>query len=143
MYICTVFNSQTPLILEKMTTTEKTKKDLNYYLSLDGGIIFNVAIYNRFSSIGDSCYADICGGFIEGVYQWTTHNVEYVDSVFNSKYQGWVITFNGGTVRRIYIPIWVMNVEPKDFKHAKNLFGKYLLEDYKFNNANQNANQVY
>ena len=78
------------------------EKDFNYYLQLDGGIIFNVAIYNRFSSIGDSCYADICGGFIEGVYQWADHNIK-----------------------------------PTDFKHAKNLFSKYLLEDVKFNNSEE------
>jgi hypothetical protein len=113
------------------------EKDFNYYLQLDGGIIFNVAIYNRFSSIGDSCYADICGGFIEGVYQWADHNIESVDDVANAKYQGWVITFNGGVVRRVYIPIWVMEIKPTDFKHAKNLFSKYLLEDVKFNNSEE------
>jgi hypothetical protein len=113
------------------------EKDFNYYLQLDGGIAFNVAIYNRFSSIGDSCYADICGGFIEGVYQWATHNIESVDDVANAKYQGWVITFNGGVVRRVYIPIWVMEIKPTDLKHAKNLFNKYLLADVKFNNSEE------
>ena len=125
-----------------MTTTEKSKKDLNYYLSLDGGIALKLAIYNRFSSIGDNCYAEICGGFVEGVYQWADHNIDYIDDVCNQKYQGWIINFNGGTVRRIYIPIWVMNIEPKDFKHAKNLFNKYLLEDHKFN-VSQEANPYH
>ena len=117
------------------------EKDFNYYLELDGGIAFNVAIYNRFSSIGDSCYADICGGFIEGVYQWATHNIYNVDFVANKKYEGWVITFNGGVVRRVYIPAWVMEIKPTDLKHAKNLFNKYLIEDVKFNTSKEaNAN---
>lgn len=114
-----------------MTTT--IEKDFNYYLELDGGIAFNVAIYNRFSSIGDGCYAEICGGYIEGVYQWATHNIQSVDDVCNAKYHGWVITFESGAVRRVYIPAWVMEIKPTGLKHAKNLFNKYLMEDSKFN----------
>lgn len=122
-------------------STTQTEKDFNYYLELDGGIAFDVAIYNRFSSIGDSCYADICGGFIEGVYEWASHNIDNVDFVANKKYEGWVITFNSGVVRRVYIPAWVMEIKPTGLKHAKNLFNKYLMEDVKFNTSKEaNAN---
>ena len=49
--------------------------------------------------------------------------------------QGYTIFFNDHRERRVYIPQWVMNIEPKSWKHAKNLFNKYLREDVKFNNA--------
>jgi hypothetical protein len=50
--------------------TSTTTLTMNDYLEMDGNIGFNLAIFNRFSSIGDSCYSSICGGFVEGVYQW-------------------------------------------------------------------------
>jgi hypothetical protein len=112
------------------------------FLEQDGGIAFNVAIYNRFSSIGDSVYSDICGGFIEGVYQWADHNIDYVVDSENTKYYGYTIHFNGEVTRRVYIEKWVMNIEPKNLKHAKCLFGKYLKEDYKYNTSEQ-ANPMY
>ena len=109
------------------------------YLKMDGGIIMNIAIYNQFGGYNE--YAEICGGFIEGVYQWCTHNVVDIDECSNSKYIGYTITFSDGRVRRMYIPIWVMNIQPKNFKHAKSLFNKYIKEDYKFNNSDE-ANMV-
>lgn len=99
---------------------------MKHFLEMDGNIGFNIAIYNRFSTIGDSTYAEICGGFIEGVYQWVDHNIDYVDEVSNHKYHGWIIQFENGTVRKVYIPNWVMDRKPTDWKHAKNLFNKYL-----------------
>ncbi len=105
------------------------------YLEMDGGIIFNIALFNRFSSIGDSCYSEICGSFIEGVYQWATHNVLDVMESSNSKYTGWTISFESGATRRVYIENWVMEIKPKDFKHARNLFCKYLKSDFKFNDS--------
>jgi hypothetical protein len=108
-------------------------KNFKEYLDQDGGIAFNLAIYNRFSSIGDSVYADICGGFIEGVYQWADHNIDYVEDSWNEKYYGYTIHFNGGVKRRVYIEQWVLNIQPKNWKHAKSLFSKYLKEDTKFN----------
>ena len=36
-------------------------KSMQDYLEQDGNIGFNIAIYNRFSTIGDSSYAGICG----------------------------------------------------------------------------------
>jgi hypothetical protein len=116
----------------------ENKKSISEFLEMDGNIGFNLAIFKRFSSIGDSCYAEICGGYIEGVYQWIDHNLENVEECANSKYHGWTITFTNGVQRRVYIPNWVMNVEPKDWKHAKSLFNKYLMEDTKFNLAEKN-----
>jgi hypothetical protein len=112
------------------------------YLEQDGGIAFNLAIYNRFNQIGDGVYAEICGGFIEGVYQWADHNIDYVQDSENQKYYGYTIHFNGGVTRRVYIEKWVLNIEPKNWKHAKALFSKYLKEDYKYNNS-QEANPMY
>lgn len=120
-----------------MRNTQKTMSD---FLEMDGNIAFNLAIYNRFSSIGDSCYAEICGGFTEGVYQWADHNIDNVMPCENDKYIGYTIAFNdsdgyGLVYRRVYIERWVMNIMPKDWKHAKSLFNKFLKEDVKFNLA--------
>jgi len=120
-----------------MTTT----KTFNDYLQMDGGLAFNLAIYNRFSTIGDSVYSEICGGFIDGVYQWVDHNIEYVMDSDNQKYHGYTITFTNGIIRRVYIENWVLNIQPKDWKHAKALFNKYLKEDIKFNQSEE-ANMV-
>lgn len=110
------------------------------YLDMDGAIAFNLAIYNRFSSIGDNTYAEVCGGFIEGVYQWTTHNIDNVMSCQNDKYHGWTIEFASGQTRRVYVPNWVMASKPNNWKHAKNLFNKNLMEDVKFNNEQRLLN---
>jgi hypothetical protein len=121
-------------------------KTMQNYLEMDGGIILNIAMYNRFSSIGDSCYSEICGSFIEGVYEWVSQNVKSVDECSNSKYHGFTIYFEGGCIRRMYVPVWVMNTSPKDFKHAKSLFNKYVATDEKYNNsqvANQNLSFQY
>jgi len=120
-----------------MKNTQKTMSD---FLEMDGNIAFNLAVYNRFSSIGDSSYADICGGFIEGVYQWADHNICDVTESENAKYIGYTIAFNdnsgyGQVLRRVYIEKWVMNIMPKNWKHAKSLFNKFLKEDVKFNQA--------
>jgi hypothetical protein len=101
-------------------------KNFNDYLEMDGHLAFNLAIYNRFSSITDSAYADICGGFIEGVHQWATHNIDDVIESANQKYTGWTICFENGNEGKVYIENWVLNIEPKNWKHAKALFSKYL-----------------
>lgn len=95
-------------------------------LEQDGHLAFNLAVYNRFSTIGDSCYSEICGGFIEGVYQWATHNITYVERTENAKYVGWVLAFDNGAERKIYIEKRILNITPKSWGHAKNLFNKYL-----------------
>ena len=120
-----------------------TTKTMNDYLEMDGGIAFDIAIFNRFSSIGDSCYAGICGGFIEGVSQWAQHNIYSVDETANSKYTGWTIHFNSGATRRVYIENWVMEIAPKNWAHAKNMFKKYLKEDTKYNNSQEAMSQSY
>ena len=122
-----------------MTTT----KTFNDYLQMDGGIAFNIAIYNRFSSIGDSVYSEICGGFIEGVYQWADHNIDYVMDSENDKYYGYTITFTNGATRRVYIENWVLNIQPKDWKHAKALFNKYLKQDVKYNQSKEAMSNCY
>lgn len=116
-------------------------KTFNDYLEMDGGIAFNLAIYNRFSSIGDEVYSEICGGFIEGVYQWADHNIDYVAESDNQKYHGYTITFSNGAIRRVYIENWVLNIKPESWKHAKALFNKYLKQDVKFNQSEE-ANMI-
>ena len=106
--------------------TTTTKLTMNDYLEMDGNIAFNMAIYKRFSTIGDSCYSSICGGFIEGVYQWASHNIYGITESANEKYTGWTIDFESGYTGRVYIENWVMDADIKDWKHAKNLFNKYL-----------------
>ena len=103
-------------------------KNLKEYLELDGGLILKMAIYNRFSSIGDNCYSEICGGYVMGVYQWADHNLYNIDECSNEKYTGWKLElgYNGDAERKIFIENWVLDIVPKDFKHAKNLFNKYL-----------------
>jgi hypothetical protein len=108
-----------------METSTKTLT-MNDYLEMDGNIGFDLAIFNRFSSIGDSCYSSICGGFIEGVSQWAQHNIYSIDECANQKYTGWTIHFENGSIGKVYIENWVMDIQPKNWKHAKNMFNKYL-----------------
>jgi hypothetical protein len=121
----------------------KIMKTFQDYLDMDGGIAFNLAIFNRFSSIGDSCYSEICGGFIDGVYQWADHNINFVGESWNDKYYGYTIEFNSGATRRVYIEKWVLALTPKDWKHAKSLFNKFLKEDIKFNQSESAMSKSY
>lgn len=98
----------------------------NHYLEMDGNIAFNIALYNRFSNMGDLAYSEVCGGFIEGVHQWATHNIDYIGETENSRYKGYTIHFRDGSVKKAYIEKWVLYLQPKDWKHAKSLFNKYL-----------------
>jgi hypothetical protein len=123
-----------------MTTTNKTLSD---YLEMDGGIAFNSAIYNRFSKLGEEVYAEICGGYIEGVYQWVDHNIDFVVDSENEKYYGYTIHFNCGAVRRVYIEKWVFKLSYNGLKHAKAVFNKYLKEDVKFNQSEANMSKSY
>ena len=115
-YICLLFN----------LLKQNNMKTFNEYLEMDGNLAFNLAIYNRFSAITDSVYAEICGGFIEGVYQWSDHNINDIVECANQKYTGWTIRFENGSEGKVYIENWVLNITPKDWKHAKSLFNKYL-----------------
>lgn len=116
-----------------MVTSTKTSMD--DYIQMDSSTILKIALFNRFSSIGDSCYSEICGGFIEGVHQWSQHNISWIHETANQKYTGWTIHFENGATRRVYIENWVMDSNPKDYKHAKNLFKKFLKSDERFNNS--------
>jgi hypothetical protein len=108
----------------------KTMKKASEYLNQDGQLILNLAIYNRFSNIGDEVYSEICGGFIEGVYQWSTHNIDEINEVTNDNFTGWVISFNGGQIRRrIYIENRILDYisnKCKGWGHAKNVFLKHV-----------------
>jgi hypothetical protein len=115
--------------------TSTKQMTMDDYLEMDSNIAFKLAIFNRFSSIGDSCYSEICGGFTEGVYQWASHNIYGIIESANKKYTGWTISFENGAIRRVYIENWVMDISPKDWKHAKCLFNKYLKSDEKYNNS--------
>ena len=125
-----------------MATSTK-QMTMDDYLSMDSNIAFKVAIFNRFSSIGDSCYSEICGGFIKGVYQWASHNIYGFHESANQKYTGWTISFENGATRRAYIENWVMDSTPKNWKHAKCLFNKYLKTDEKYNNSQEAQGSGY
>ncbi len=118
-----------------MTNVQLTIAD---QLEKDGSIGFYLAIAKRFAGMSISEYTEICGSYIEGVYQWKDHNIYNVEECQNSKFYGWTITFESGKKIRVYIPLWVMDYKAQDWKHAKNLFNKYLLEDDKFNYAKEN-----
>ena len=106
----------------------------NHYLDLDGGIIFKIGAsrYAQQLGMGDT-YSDICGSWIEGVYQWADHYLGDIEEVSNHKYTGWKCTIGDYVDSyevKLYIPNWVLDTEVKDFKHTKNLFNKYLTRKY-------------
>jgi hypothetical protein len=103
-------------------------KKLQDYLNEEGGenFLFNCAMYNLFSVESDREYAAICGNFREGVFTWADHSIDAVEEVANAKYQGWVLRLSGGSVRKAYIPNWVLNLNVSNYKHAKCLFNKYI-----------------
>jgi len=103
-------------------------KTLNDYLQDQGGenFLFNSAIYNKFSIASDREYASICGGFREGVFTWVDQNIDSVVEDANSKYEGWIVYFSSGSIGRVYIPLWVLNLKTTNWNHAKCLFNKYL-----------------
>jgi hypothetical protein len=103
-------------------------KKLQDYLNEEGGenFLFNCAMYNLFSIESDREYAAICGNFREGVFTWADHSIDTVEDVANAKYQGWVLHLSGGSVRKAYIPNWVLNLNVSNYKHAKCLFNKYI-----------------
>lgn len=105
----------------------------NDYLQKDGQIAVSIALFNRFSDIGDKSYIEICGGFIEGVYQWATHNITTVEWCFDEKNTYLIVDFENGTSKQVYISNNILSITPSNWLHAKNLFNKYLKVDYKFN----------
>lgn len=97
------------------------------YLEKDGELVLLIGFANVLPELGTmDTYSSICGSWVDGVYQWASHNIYNVSEVSNSKYTGWIITTSDGSEYKVYIPNWVLNLQPKNWKHAKNLFKKYL-----------------
>ncbi len=109
--------------------TENTPT-MQEYLEMDNNMAFNIALYKRYACVGNG-YSEICGSFIEGVIQWAYHHISHITETGNSKYHGWIITFEDGSMStqegKVYIPNWVMEIKPKNWRHAKNMFNKYLI----------------
>jgi hypothetical protein len=92
----------------------------------NGSLIFNCGIAQRLNA-DISSYAEICGGFYDGVHQWISHNVVDVNEVENSKFRGYTITTDTDEQIQLYIPMWVLNKDVgSDWKFAKNMFCKFL-----------------
>lgn len=101
--------------------------DIKEFLDADGGIALKLAIHKLFSDLGDDMYTEVCGGFIEGVYQWSEHNIYDIVESENVRFLGWTICFSDGKLRRMYIEKSTIDfIEKKatDWKHAKNIFCK-------------------
>lgn len=92
----------------------------------NGALIFNCGIAQRLNA-DISSYADVCGGFYDGVLQWISHNIVDVNEVENSKFRGYTITTESNEEVQLYIPMWVLNKDVgSDWKYAKNMFCKFL-----------------
>ena len=81
-------------------------------------------------------YDDIEGAYM-AVYSYWSHNVEQFNEVENHKWVGyeinvdyereeWLMRNYGVNSIKLVVPQWVMNIEAKNFRHASNLFNKYL-----------------
>jgi hypothetical protein len=107
-------------------------KTMTEYLEMDSNIAFLIAIYKRFvMPETHDVYTSVSGGFVNAVYDWSTHNISTWDECKNDKYTGFTVYWNDNgagepRVERVYIPNWVMEATPKNWGHAKNLFNKYL-----------------
>jgi hypothetical protein len=104
------------------------------YIKQDGGLILNLAIHRHCSDIGDGVYSEICGGFIEGVYQWATHNIVDIIETSNEKYTGWTVHFTNGNTRQFYMKNGVLDYiadKCKGWRHAKNTFNNHFTRSYK------------
>lgn len=102
------------------------RETLNYDTE-NGSLIFGLAISSKLSNkVGElSCYAGICGSYYDGIHQWMTHNIDGVDEVSNKKYTGYVI-YTSEKEYKLVIENRIMEIEVADWKHAKNLFNKFL-----------------
>lgn len=96
----------------------------------NGSLILNCAITNKWGS-DISVYAEICGGYNEGVLQWVTHNIDSIDTCENQKYRGYTIHDSNGNQHKFVIPKWVLNKDVgNNWKYAKNIFNKFLKKIY-------------
>lgn len=104
-----------------------TVKETLEYDKENGSLIFGIAVSNKLCDVVGQmgAYAGICGSYYDGVHQWMTHNVDGIDEVSNEKYTGYIIYTESGE-HKLYIENRIMNLEVNDWKHAKNLFVKYL-----------------
>jgi len=107
-------------------------KTMMEYLEMDGSIAILIAFFNRFAMPAEaSVYREVGGGFVEGVYGWADHKIGDWEISKNDKYTGFTVypqSHEMGEVEpaRVYIENWVMDIKPKNWVHAKNLFNKYL-----------------
>ena len=97
-------------------------KTLATFLEMDNDMMLKTSI---FTICGDSEYIGICGNRYDAAMTWFDHNVSYFDEVSNAKYTGWVLTLENRELK-FYVPNWVLNVKPTDWRHANNLFRKYI-----------------
>ena len=94
----------------------------------NGSIIFNYGIMHNLSHTKEiSAYAGISGGGYEASHDWAMHNIDDIRVVENKKYKGWIITDLMGIKTKVYIKKAILNIEATDWKHAFNLFKKYLM----------------
>jgi hypothetical protein len=105
-------------------------KNLAYYLDADGQGLLKLGIFNF---LGCRDYVEICGSRIDASHQWFDHNVYDIDEVSNDKYVGWVVhcydecgMVCSGHDYKFYMPLRMLDYKVKSFRHAKNLFNKYL-----------------
>ena len=105
-------------------------KTLAYFLEMDGQGLLKLAFFNV---LGSYEYVEICGSRLDASHQWCDHNVIDIEEKSNSKYVGWVVHRYdecgigcGEVNHKFYVPSWLLEVKVKDWKHAKNLFNKYI-----------------
>jgi len=103
------------------------RETLNYDVE-NGNLILGLGFSSKLSNkVGElSAYAGICGSYYDGVHQWMTHNIDSWDECANEKYTGYTVFAEDAEVYRLVIENRIMDLEVKDWKHAKNLFTKYL-----------------
>lgn len=93
-------------------------------------LFINMAIAKFAGALGAiSEYSSICGGYVEGVQQWCTHNVEDIVEAENWKYVGWSVTLaDKEKPLQIFIKKSALDYIGSScttFKHAKNTFAKH------------------
>ena len=93
-------------------------------------IELKTALYNR---LGDSSLLTdgIYYSLAEAMGEWERDCLNDFKEVSNEKYIGWEVNVSGNydsteRVVKPYLPIWIMGAKVKNYKHAKNLFNKYL-----------------
>lgn len=81
-------------------------------------------------------YISICGLHM-AVFEYWEHNIDDLDICENDKWYGfqvflpvekteWLIKNYKKETIKFVVPQWIMNAKVKDYRHAQNLFRKYL-----------------